>query len=100
MLKEAGADTVWLQEVMVPHWTRGAKEEAQLIMADGTKKPLKVTALGNSVGTPAGGIRANVIEVRTMDELKQLGVKGYLRKPFQPEAFRAVVYEALGIQHA
>jgi len=78
MMKEAGADTVWLQEVMVPHWTRGAKEEAQLVMADGTKKPLKVTALGNSVGTPAGGIKANVIEVRSMEELNQLGqtVKG------------------------
>src|SRR5690349_18066117 len=30
MLKEAGADTVYLQECMVPHWVRGAKEVATL----------------------------------------------------------------------
>ncbi len=26
MLKEAGADTVYLQPCMVPHWVRGEKE--------------------------------------------------------------------------
>ena len=35
-----------------------------------------MTALGNSVGTPVTGITANVIEVRTMDELNQLGEAG------------------------
>jgi len=76
MMKEIGADTVWLQECMVPHWVRGEKEEAILKMANGTKKPLKVTALGNSVGTPVTGVTASVIEVRTMDELNQLGETG------------------------
>jgi len=76
MLKEVGADTVWLQECMVPHWVRGEKEEAILKMANGVKKPLKVTALGNSVGTSAAGITAYVVEVRTMDELNQLGEAG------------------------
>ena len=35
MLKDAGADTVILQECMVPHWVRGEKESAKLILADG-----------------------------------------------------------------
>ena len=30
-MKEAGADTVYLQECMVPHWVRGAKEVAQAL---------------------------------------------------------------------
>ena len=32
MLKEAGADTVYLQPCMVPHWVRGDKEEATIFM--------------------------------------------------------------------
>jgi glycine/D-amino acid oxidase-like deaminating enzyme len=75
MLKEAGADTVYLQPCMVPHWERGAKETGFIQLANGTKYPLKLTALGNSVGTAATGIRSKVIEVRSMDELHQLGEK-------------------------
>jgi hypothetical protein len=75
MLKEAGADTVYLQPCMVPHWERGAKETGFIQLANGTKYPLKLTALGNSVGTAAKGIRSKVIEVRSMDELHQLGEK-------------------------
>jgi carboxypeptidase Q len=79
MLKEAGADTVILQECMVPHWVRGAKESAKLILANGKEYPLKVAALGNSVGTPASGVTANVIEVRNFAELDKLGTAGNIR---------------------
>lgn len=94
MLKEAGADTVYLQPCMVPHWVRGAKETGFIQMANGTKYPLKLTALGNSVGTKSGGIRSKVIEVRSMDELHQLGekvVKGnivFFNIPMNPTYFR------------
>ena len=30
MLKDAGADTVYLQACMVPHWVRGIKEQGYL----------------------------------------------------------------------
>ncbi len=76
MLKQAGADTVYLQECMVPHWVRGAKEVATLKLANGKSYPLKVAALGNSVGTPAAGVSAKVIEVINFDELHQLGTQG------------------------
>lgn len=76
MLREAGADTVYLQPCMVPHWVRGPKEEAYLLVAGGRKIPLNVCALGNSVGTPAAGITAPVIEVRSFEELDKLGKKG------------------------
>jgi len=75
MLKEAGADTVYLQPCMVPHWIRGPKEEADLSMAGGKKISLNVCALGNSVGTGPAGISAPVIEVRNFEELDKLGKK-------------------------
>jgi carboxypeptidase Q len=74
MLKEAGADTVYLQPCMVPHWVRGEKEQA-IIQTGNTKRALKVCALGMSVGTPAAGIKASIIEVKNYDELKSLGAE-------------------------
>ncbi|MES1217436.1 MAG: M20/M25/M40 family metallo-hydrolase [Bacteroidota bacterium] len=72
MLKEAGADTVYLQPCMVPHWVRGEKEQG-IIQWGGNKRSLHVCALGMSVGTPANGIKAEIIEVGNFDELKKLG---------------------------
>jgi glycine/D-amino acid oxidase-like deaminating enzyme len=69
MMREMGADTVYLQECMVPHWVRGEKEAARLILANGKAYPLKAAALGNSVGTPAAGITSTVIEIRNWEEL-------------------------------
>src|ERR1700712_1646369 len=62
MLKDAGADTVYLQPCMVPHWGRGAKEAGEITPADGNKFSLHLTALGNSVPTGPDGISAPVIE--------------------------------------
>lgn len=74
------ADTVWLQPVMVPHWVRGKQETAKIIRS-GKKTPveLNICALGGSVATAPDGIKAQVVEVKTFDELKALGadkVKG------------------------
>lgn len=78
-LKAAGADTVYLQECMVPHWVRGAKEEARII----SKRrdfipPLEVLALGNSAGSGPDGVTAPVLEVSSFDDLeaKKDQVKG------------------------
>src|SRR6188474_2450483 len=48
MMREMGADTVYLQECMVPKWERGAKEKAEMIMSNGKKVSLNIAALGNS----------------------------------------------------
>jgi hypothetical protein len=74
MLREAGADTVYLQPCMVPHWVRGAKEQG-VIQWGNNKKSLNVCALGMSVGTPAAGMKAEIIEVANFDELKKLGAE-------------------------
>ena len=76
MMKAMGADTVYLQECMVPHWVRGAKESALLVDAKGKTFSLNICALGNSVGTGKQGIKGEVIEVRSFKELETLGVAG------------------------
>ncbi len=73
MLRAAGADTVYLQPCKVPHWVRGARETGYIQFAGGKKYPLKLCALGNSVGTGANGISAGVVEVRNMQELHSMG---------------------------
>jgi hypothetical protein len=74
MLREIGADTVYLQECMVPRWVRGDKDSAALLVA-GKPMPLRVAALGNSEGTGLSGLKAEIVEVRDFDELDALGDK-------------------------
>lgn len=98
-MKEAGADTVYLQECMVPHWVRGEKESAKIIsVVTGSSKEVPVCALGGSIATPAKGITAPVIEVKSFEELEKLGkakVEGkivFFNSPMDPteiETFNA-----------
>ncbi|GAA0891563.1 M28 family peptidase [Fulvivirga kasyanovii] len=71
-----GFDTVFLQEVMVPHWVRGEKEVVKVINSDrlGTFD-LTACALGNSVGTGDLGVVAKIIEVDGIESLRKLGRK-------------------------
>src|SRR6201997_680303 len=72
LMESYGFDHVFLQEVMVPHWVRGAKEEAYII--DGKNKiPVPIAALGLSVATPKDGLTADVIEVHSLKQLDTLG---------------------------
>lgn len=69
-LTEAGADSVWLEPVKVPHWVRGAVERCVLLDSTGKElRELSTCALGGSIGTPGDGIEAEVLEVRTFEEL-------------------------------
>ncbi len=72
-LNELGLDKVWLQPVMVPKWTRGFKEYAYIETASGEKTITDICALGGSVPTPSLGIKAEVVEVKGLDELAALG---------------------------
>ena len=86
------ADSVWLQPVKVPHWVRGDRETAYF-KASGkknSKQPLNVCALGGSIGTGPDGVKGKVVEVKTFEELKQLGekhIKGkivFFNRPMDP----------------
>lgn len=77
-LKEAGADKVWKEEVMVPVWERG-KESLQIKTENGTWKPLNMLSLGNSEGTKGKDVEAEIIFVKNredFDKLPESQVKG------------------------
>lgn len=89
LMKSYGFDTVYLQEVTVPHWVRGEKEMGIIKPSESHKTGIKPTsehvggggavnivALGGSVCTSKNGISAEVVEVKNFDELKKLGTQG------------------------
>ena len=99
-LEKLGLDNVWLQPVMVPRWVRGLPEFAYIETVPGQTTQVNICALGGSVATPAGGLKANVIEVQGIDELKALGrgkVEGkivFFNRPMQPDLIQT--FEAYG----
>ena len=99
-LEKLGLDKVWLQPVMVPRWVRGLPEFAYIETAPGQTTQVNICALGGSVETPLGGLKANVIEVQGIDELKALGrskVEGkivFFNRPMQPDLIQT--FEAYG----
>lgn len=70
-LRDAGADKVWLQEVMIPVWERG-KESLHIQTSNGKWKSLKMLSLGNSEGTGGKDISGEIIMVKSMEEYDKL----------------------------
>ncbi|MTI88274.1 MAG: M20/M25/M40 family metallo-hydrolase [Balneolaceae bacterium] len=66
-MEEDGLDNIWAQNVKVPHWVRG-NESATLISP--RKMDLPMLGLGGSIATPEDGITADVLVVKTFDELE------------------------------
>jgi len=90
-LKDLGIDKVWLQSVMVPKWTRGVTEFAYIETKPGSTTNVPICALGGSVPTPIGGMKAPVIEVQGLEDLRKLGtskIEGkivFFNRPMQPD---------------
>ena len=64
-------DKIYKQDLFVPNWKRGNKEEVRII---GQKdEELNVLALGMSVSTPKKGISAKVVEVQGIEDIEVLG---------------------------
>ena len=99
-LDKLGLDKVWLQPVMVPKWVRGAKEYAFIETTPGKTNIVNICALGGSVPTPALGIKANIIEVKSFDELETIGkanIEGkivFYNRPMQADLIQT--HEAYG----
>lgn len=73
ILDTLGLDSVWLQPVTVQHWIRGKKETVRVAHSVMGSFDLNALALGNSLGTGDVGVNAEVIEVKSLDELEKLG---------------------------
>jgi carboxypeptidase Q len=65
-MKKDGLENVHTEPVKVPHWVRG-RESLEIVGA--VPQPLVMLGLGNSVGTPAEGIEADLLVVGSFEEL-------------------------------
>jgi carboxypeptidase Q len=75
-MKKDGLDSVRADPVKVPRWVRG-QESVEITFPH--RSALAMLGLGNSVGTPADGIEAELLVVRSFAELDEAGggrVKG------------------------
>lgn len=75
-MEKLGFDKVYLEPVKVPRWVRGNVEQVT-VSSSGNRKPipLKTAALGGTIGTPKEGVTGEVLEVKSFDEMRDLGKK-------------------------
>lgn len=69
-LEADGHDNVHTEAVEVPHWVRG---DESLTMIAPRPMEIAMLGLGGSVGTPSGGLTAEVVVVKDEKELESIG---------------------------
>src|SRR5207344_453874 len=65
-MKRDGLENVHTEKVMVPRWIRGA-ESADIV--EPARHGIVMLGLGNSIGTGADGVQAEVVAVHSFNEL-------------------------------
>lgn len=68
-MQKAGIENVHTESATVPWWSRGY-ESAQLVKP--WKKEMRLLGLGSTIGTPRGGIIADVIAFESFEEFKNV----------------------------
>jgi len=102
VMKKDGLQNVRKIPAKVPHWVRG-REHAEIVAPQ--RRPLTMLGLGGSVGTPAQGITAPVLVVRSFEDLERRGKAAVAGKivlynaPFE-NYFRTVQYRTSGASRA
>jgi carboxypeptidase Q len=74
-MKDLGFENVGTEPTTVGRWVRGEREEGRILSSRFGNLAVPVRALGNSIATPKNGITAGVLEVASIEELKQAGDK-------------------------
>ena len=72
LMKNSNLDTVYLQQITVPHWKRGDVEKVYWKNINGETIDVNCTALGGSVGTN-GIVNGEVIEIKNWSQLEEFG---------------------------
>lgn len=65
-MQRDGLENVHTEAVKIPHWVRG-KESLEIVGP--IPQPLVMLGLGNSVGTPASGVEADLLILKSFEEL-------------------------------
>lgn len=68
-MKTGGLENVHTEEVIAPQWIRGY-EKADLVQP--WKRDLPILGLGSTIGTPRGGIIADVVAYETFEEFDKI----------------------------
>jgi carboxypeptidase Q len=71
-MKRDGLENVHAEPVMVPKWVRG-RESAEIVAP--ARHKIAMLGLGDSIGTPPDGIEAEVLVVRSFDDLESNAAK-------------------------
>lgn len=69
LMNSIGLDRVETEPVTVRRWVRGEIEQALVKSQKIGQQSLNICALGNSLGTPADGLEARVVEISSLEEL-------------------------------
>ena len=69
VFQKSGFDKVWLEPLMVPHWERWEVGQVKIVEPASHMEELPMLALGGSVGTPPQGLTAEIVEIRSFEEL-------------------------------
>lgn len=90
-MEQLGFENVRLEPVTVPRWVRGI-EEASIITSDSKLLPLTICALGGSIATQEEGVTAEVLMVKSFEELRTMKEKAkgkiiFFNRPMDPSIF-------------
>jgi carboxypeptidase Q len=75
-MKMDGLENVHTEPVKVPHWVRG-QESAEIVAP--RRHAMGMLGLGNSVGTPAEGLEAEILVVRSFEQLDAAADRGQVK---------------------
>ena len=90
VMEEMDISRVFLQKVTVPHWERGTVEFGKIVSSQFGELEVPVSALGASPGTGKNGVVSQIVEVKSIGELKTLGIENikgkivFFNRPMDP----------------
>lgn len=94
-MERLGLSNVRLEPAMVTRWERGSVNRLNIVIPSVGDTKLNIIATGGSIGTPPNGITAEVVEIRSREEIEKLGdkLKGkivFLNQPMDRGTFNTL----------